>query len=99
PLRGRGPGGLHLRAGRRAVGRRGRGAEPARAGPEPGRDRGGARRRRPGRDARQASSGVGPDLREGVTEAAMAGQSIYPSFRYKDAPGAIAWLVEALGFV
>ena len=29
----------------------------------------------------------------------MASQSIYPSFRYKDAPGAIAWLVEALGFV
>jgi uncharacterized glyoxalase superfamily protein PhnB len=42
---------------------------------------------------------VGPDLREAVTERAMAGQSIYPSFRFKDAPGAIAWLVEALGFV
>ena len=28
----------------------------------------------------------------------MAGQSIYPSFRCKDAPGAIAWLVETLGF-
>jgi uncharacterized glyoxalase superfamily protein PhnB len=28
----------------------------------------------------------------------MAEQSIYPSFRYRDAPNAIAWLVEALGF-
>jgi uncharacterized glyoxalase superfamily protein PhnB len=25
-------------------------------------------------------------------------QSIFPSFRYRDAPGAIAWLVEVLGF-
>jgi uncharacterized glyoxalase superfamily protein PhnB len=28
----------------------------------------------------------------------MAEQNVFPSFRYRDAPGAIAWLVDVLGF-
>jgi uncharacterized glyoxalase superfamily protein PhnB len=28
----------------------------------------------------------------------MADQNVYPALRYRDAPGAIAWLVEVLGF-
>ena len=28
----------------------------------------------------------------------MADQNIYPSFRYRDAPAGIAWLVDVLGF-
>ena len=28
----------------------------------------------------------------------MADQNVYPALRYRDAPGAIAWLVDVLGF-
>lgn len=28
----------------------------------------------------------------------MTEQNVFPSFRYRDAPGAIAWLVDVLGF-
>jgi uncharacterized glyoxalase superfamily protein PhnB len=28
----------------------------------------------------------------------MAEQNVYPALRYRDAPGAIAWLVDVLGF-
>jgi uncharacterized glyoxalase superfamily protein PhnB len=31
-------------------------------------------------------------------EVGMADQDVFPSFRYRDAPGAIAWLVDVLGF-